>query len=55
MNTREELINFIIEYAGDEIQTKNDALKLAKMSTKDLKNNVENIKQYYIDNDIPIE
>ena len=54
MNTREELINFIIEYAGDEIETKNDALKLAKMSIKELKNNVENIKQYYRDNNLEL-
>lgn len=54
MNTREELINFIIQYAGDEIETKNDALKLAKMSIKELKNNVENIKQYYRDNNLEL-
>lgn len=50
MNTREYLIEFIVEYAGDEIETKHDALKLAKMSIKELIANVQSIKDYYLEN-----
>ena len=49
MNTREDLIEFIVEYAGDEIQTVDKALKFAKMSIDELKANVESIKQYKVD------
>jgi len=49
METREDLIEFIVEYAGDEIQTVDKALKFAKMSINELKANVESIKQYKVD------
>ncbi len=49
METREDLIEFIVEYAGDEIQTVDKALKFAKMSIDELKANVESIKQYKVD------
>ena len=45
--TRKELINFIINYASDEIETIKDALKIAKMTKKELKKDIESIKQYY--------
>ena len=45
--TREELIDFIMEYGGDEIETIQDALKIAKMSIKELLQNVDNIIAYY--------
>ena len=51
MKTKEtqrlRFINFILTYAGDEIQTIEDALKLAKMSDKELLKDIQNIKEYY--------
>tara|TARA_Y100000361_G_C10979920_1_gene248491 strand:- start:345 stop:524 length:180 start_codon:yes stop_codon:yes gene_type:complete len=44
---RPRLINFIMTYAGDEIQTLEDALKLARMSDKELIKDIQNIKEYY--------
>ena len=44
---RPRLINFIMTYAGDEIQTIDDALKLAKMSNKELLKDIQNIQEYY--------
>jgi len=44
---RKENINFILTYTGDEIQTIEDALKLAKMSNKELLKDIQNIKEYY--------
>ena len=44
---RKDNINFILTYAGDEIQTIKDALKLAKMSNKELLKDIQNIKEYY--------
>ena len=45
--SRHRLINFIMTHAGDEIQTIDDALKLAKMSDKELIKDIQNIKEYY--------
>ena len=45
--TRKELINFIITYASDEIETINDALKIARMTNEELKKDIESIKEYY--------
>lgn len=50
MKTREYLIEFIVEYSADEIKTKHDALKLAKMSIEELIANVQSIKNYYLEN-----
>lgn len=50
MKTREYLIEFIVEYSSDEIKTKHDALKLAKMSLQELITNVQSIKDYYLEN-----
>ena len=51
MKTKEtqriRFINFILTYAGDEIQTIEDALKLARMSDKELLKDIQNIKEYY--------
>lgn len=44
---RKRFINFILTYSGDEIQTIEDALKLATMSDKELLKDIQNIKQYY--------
>lgn len=49
MRKRETLIAFIEEYAMDEIETVQDALKIAKMSIKELEDNVESIIAYYKD------
>jgi hypothetical protein len=46
-NPRKELIDFIMEYAGDEIESIDDALKLAKMTDKELKDDIDNIIYYY--------
>jgi hypothetical protein len=45
--TRKELIDFIITYASDEIETINDALKIARMTKKELKKDIKSIKEYY--------
>jgi len=47
MATRKKYIDFIIEYAGDEIQNRQDALRLAKMTTNDLYCEVVSIIEYY--------
>ena len=44
---RNKLIDFIIEFAGDEVETTNDALKLARMTNQELKEDVQSIKEYY--------
>lgn len=44
---RNELINLICEYAGDELETINDWIKLAKMTKKDLKLDILNLAEYY--------
>lgn len=44
---RNKLIDFIINFAGDEIETINDALKLARMTNQELKEDVKSIKEYY--------
>ena len=46
-NQRKEMIDFIMEYAGDEIESINDALKIAKMTDKELKDDIDNIIYYY--------
>jgi len=48
--TRKDLINYILTYAGDEIKTKEDYIKLATMNKKQLLNNIKSIKQYYKNN-----
>ena len=44
---RNKLIDFIIEFAGDEIETINDALKIARMTNEELKEDIKSIKEYY--------
>jgi|TARA_R110000782_G_scaffold194104_1_gene283685 hypothetical protein len=44
---RVKLINFIIKFASDEIETTDDALKLARMTTQELKEDIKSIKEYY--------
>jgi archaellum component FlaC len=44
---RIKLINFIIEHAMDELETVQDALKIAKMSIEELETNAKDIKRYY--------
>ena len=44
---RNELIDFIINFASDEIETINDALKLARMTNQELKEDIKSIKEYY--------
>lgn len=47
MTDRKKLIDFILLYASDEIETIKDALKLAKMTNKELKEDIKSIKEYY--------
>ena len=47
MENRKNLIDFIITYASDEIDTINDALKLAKMTNQELKEDIKSIREYY--------
>lgn len=44
---RNKLIDFIIEFASDEIETINDALKIARMTNQELKEDIKSIKEYY--------
>lgn len=44
---RNKLIDFILDFAGDEVETTNDALKLARMTNEELKENIKSIKEYY--------
>ena len=44
---RNKLIDFILEFASDEIETINDALKLARMTNEELKEDIKSIKEYY--------
>lgn len=48
METRTQLIQYIVRNASDEIETLGDALNLAKMSINELKTNVQAIKQHKI-------
>ena len=44
---RNKLIDFIIEFASDEIESTKDALKLARMTNEELKEDIKSIKEYY--------
>ena len=44
---RNKLIDFIVEFASDEIETINDALKIARMTNQELKEDIKSIKEYY--------
>jgi flagellar biosynthesis chaperone FliJ len=44
---RNKLINFILDFASDEIESVKDALKLARMTNQELKENIKSIKEYY--------
>ena len=44
---RNKLIDFILEFAGDEVETINDALKIARMTNQELKEDIKSIKEYY--------
>ena len=44
---RNKLIDFIINFAGDEIESTKDALKLARMTNEELKEDIKSIKEYY--------
>lgn len=44
---RERLVDIIIEYAGDEFETINDALEIAKETEDELLNRLESILEYY--------
>jgi hypothetical protein len=45
--TRVKLINALIEYAGDEFESKGDLIKLASMSDDELLDNVISTLDYY--------
>jgi flagellar biosynthesis chaperone FliJ len=44
---RNKLIDFILDFASDEIESVKDALKLARMTNQELKENIKSIKEYY--------
>ncbi len=44
---RNKLIDFIVAFASDEIENTTDALKLARMTNQELKENIKSIKEYY--------
>ena len=44
---RSELIDLICEYAGDELKTSSDWIKLSKMTKKELKLDILNLEEYY--------
>ena len=49
--TREILIDAIIDLAGDEYQTSNDFIKLAKFPEQQLVEELINIAEYFRDRD----
>ena len=49
---RARLINYILSHAGEEIETKEDYLKLAFMTLRELEQNVRHIKEYKKQQDI---
>lgn len=44
---RANLIDFVLKYADDEIQTETDWYNLAVLSTEQLKENIQHIIEYY--------
>ena len=49
---RKEMIDYIIEYAGEEFEDEDDYIELAKMSKSELKANIENIKDYLLEEEL---
>jgi hypothetical protein len=47
LKTRKQKINFILDYAADEFETKSDLLKLAFKNNIELNNTIKNIKDWY--------
>ena len=45
LKTRKQKINFILDYAADEFETKSDLLKLAFKNNIELNNTIKNIKE----------
>lgn len=46
-NERANLIDFVLKYADDEIETEKDWYNLAVLSTDQLKENIQHIIEYY--------
>ena len=44
---RNKSIDFILEFAGDEVESTKDALKIARMTNQELKEDIKSIKEYY--------
>ena len=44
---RNKSIDFIVKFASDEIETINDALKIARMTNQELKENIKSTKEFY--------
>ena len=47
LKTRKQKINFILDYAAEEFETKSDLLKLAFKNNIELNNTIKNIKDWY--------
>ena len=47
LKTRKQKIDFILDYAADEFETKSDLLKLAFKNNIELNNTINNIKDWY--------
>jgi len=47
MNNRNKYIDFIVTHAMDEIESIQDALKIARMTEEELKKETQSIREYY--------
>jgi hypothetical protein len=47
LKTRKQKINFILDYASDEFENKNDLIELAFKNNIELNNTIKNIKDWY--------
>ena len=45
------MVQTIIDYSGEELESKNDIFELAKETDRQLKFRLINIMNYYLDND----
>ena len=46
------MVQTIIDYSGEELESKNDILEIAKETDRQLKFRLINIMNYYLDNDL---
>ena len=47
---RKEMIDYILDYSGDELETKDDYINLAKLTDYDLRKNIISINSHILNN-----